>query len=199
LWNLAFEAQRLDPVGNASVHETVMAHKVGLFLCPTVTMESGGYGNGITWGLTSYLGVAGTNVHANDGVFHRNYTVRFADITDGTSNTLMIGERPPGPQGIFSGWYAAWGDSVCLLAQILPAGSNEWLPIQAISCEVTIGTFRPGQVDDACDINHFWSTHRGGANFAFADGSVHFLTYGNSDLMAALATRAGGEAVQPLD
>lgn len=42
---------------------------------------------------------------------------------------------------------------------------------------------------------HFWSLHSGGANFAFADGSVRFLRYSAEPIMPALATRAGGEAV----
>jgi prepilin-type processing-associated H-X9-DG protein len=42
---------------------------------------------------------------------------------------------------------------------------------------------------------HFWSPHTGGAHFAFADGSVRFIRYSTEPIMAALATRAGGEAV----
>jgi prepilin-type processing-associated H-X9-DG protein len=42
---------------------------------------------------------------------------------------------------------------------------------------------------------HFWSPHPGGANFAIADGSVRFIAYTANDIMPALASRAGGEAV----
>jgi prepilin-type processing-associated H-X9-DG protein len=45
---------------------------------------------------------------------------------------------------------------------------------------------------------HFWSPLSGGANFAFADGSVRFLRYAADSIMPALATRAGGETVASL-
>jgi prepilin-type processing-associated H-X9-DG protein len=41
-----------------------------------------------------------------------------------------------------------------------------------------------------------YSFHPGGANFVFADGTVHFLSAGiNIRILAALITRAGGEVV----
>jgi prepilin-type processing-associated H-X9-DG protein len=43
---------------------------------------------------------------------------------------------------------------------------------------------------------HFWSLHPGGANFALCDGSVRFLAYSADNVMPALASRAGGEAVE---
>ena len=54
----------------------------------------------------------------------------------------------------------------------------------------------PGRTNAPCQEYHFWSLHFGGANFAFADGSVRFLHYSANDILPALATRAGGETVQ---
>ena len=48
-------------------------------------------------------------------------------------------------------------------------------------------------LNDPCGMFHFWSPHPGGANFAFADGSVRFLRYSAYSIMPALASRAGGE------
>ena len=62
---------------------------------------------------------------------------------------------------------------------------------------------------DPSDIHryHFWSLHPGGGNWAFADGSVRFISYNaagpenttsplvNQTVLSKLATRAGGEVV----
>jgi prepilin-type processing-associated H-X9-DG protein len=197
LWEIAWEAQRVDPRGNQSpLHAQVREQILAGLLCPTETTPSGHYaGTTWSWGVTTYLGVAGSNRFRDDGVFHRNLTVPFAGITDGASNTLLIGERPAGPDGDYSGWYAGWGaSSVCLLAQLMDAGEGRWVP-RLTSCQVSLSTFRPGRLGEMCDVNHFWSLHSGGGNFAFADGSVRFVTYSSSTLLPALATRAGGEVV----
>ncbi|HEV2947513.1 MAG TPA: H-X9-DG-CTERM domain-containing protein [Gemmataceae bacterium] len=55
--------------------------------------------------------------------------------------------------------------------------------------------FGPGKVDNQCDVFHYWSLHRGGANFLMVDGSVHFIHYSAAPLMPALATRSGREVV----
>jgi prepilin-type processing-associated H-X9-DG protein len=56
--------------------------------------------------------------------------------------------------------------------------------------------FRPGDPNNPCDGNHYWSKHSGGGNWAFCDGSVHFLSYNiGTAVQAALATKAGGEVI----
>jgi prepilin-type processing-associated H-X9-DG protein len=198
LWNLAWEAQNQDPIGTHSLlHRQVMETTLPVLLCPTETLSKGqNAGNGWSWAVTTYPGVAGSNRRAHNGIFHKNFTVRFGNITDGSSNTLMIGERPAGPDGDFSGWYAEWGNSVCALSQILDAGYGRWNPGH-LSCQITLSVFRPGRLGEMCDVNHFWSLHGGGANFAFADGSVRFLLYTSAPIVPALATRDGGEVVSP--
>jgi prepilin-type N-terminal cleavage/methylation domain-containing protein/prepilin-type processing-associated H-X9-DG protein len=194
LWDEAWLAQEQDPITNTSpLHRLVCETVMVSFLCPAEFIRMGeNSASGLKWGTTSYLGVAGTDKRLDDGVFHKDFTVRFADITDGSSNTLMIGERPVGPGGRYSAWYAGWTDCVCSLNQILAAGDGVWDPDNS-GCRVTTALFRPGLLGNICDVNHFWSLHSGGANFAFADGSVRFLPYSGATIIPALATRAGGE------
>jgi prepilin-type processing-associated H-X9-DG protein len=197
LGQMAWQAQTLDPSTVKSLlHAKVRETTVPVLICPAEPQSSGfNSANGWRWGITSYLGVAGTDKLIRDGVFNDNLTIRFSDITDGVSNTLMIGERPVGPTGAYSAWYASWGDCVCSLNQILSAGNGKWNPGYS-SCKISISVFREGRLEELCDLNHFWSLHRGGANFAFADGTVRFLTYDSANIIPALATRAGGEIVQ---
>ncbi len=193
-WEAAMAAHKADPVARkSSLHAAVEARVVPVFLCPMEGQSLGGVGFG-DWGVTSYLGVAGTDRRRGDGIFHKALLLRPADVTDGTSNTLMVGERPAGPEGVFSSWYAAWGFCICSHSQILHAGDGRW-QLETGDCHDSTGTFRPGSVGNLCDVNHYWSLHPGGANFAFADGSVRFVSYSSQSLVPLLATRAGGEPV----
>ena len=127
------------------------------------------------------------------GVLTENYLTRLADITDGTSQTILVTEyagRPtlwragrPVP-GIYV-VAAAWVGGTLIFGQ----GSSY------------DGTTKPG----SCAINctndrEVYSFHPGGANAVFADGSVHFLKAGmDIRIFARLVTRAGGEVVSAGD
>lgn len=195
LWMQAWEANQTNPVGDNAAHDAVRAAIVQVFLCPADSRSTGRTHKGATWGLTGYVGVAGTGVRNNDGMFHTAYRVRLADITDGTSQTLMIGERPPGPRGQFGGWYSAWGQSPCAVSSVLGTADGADVGTSGDTCPPNSGPLRPGRLESRCDVSHFWSLHPGGAAFAFADGSVRFLAYSRSSVLPALATRAGGEVV----
>jgi len=195
VWQAVEEAQASDPSLDGRAHSLVARTVVPVFLCPSEGRRLAGRDFDDTWAVKSYDGVAGTHWRADDGIFHRFLDVRLTDVTDGTSNTLMIGERPPGPGGSWGAWYARWGSSVCPLVQIRAAGGYAAPAVEATDCIPVYLPLAPGRPDSYCSVTHFWSMHRGGANFAFADGSVRFLTHAASSVLPALATRAGGEPI----
>jgi prepilin-type processing-associated H-X9-DG protein len=129
---------------------------------------------------------------------------KISDILDGTSNTLMFGERPPSPSGDFLGWVndgATFVGPVETTYFYTADGGHDsnWNPI-GNPCPPAPAYFGPpAQPPNYCDTNHFWSYHTGGANFAFGDGSVHFISYNASQTLPKLATRAGGEVVDAND
>jgi prepilin-type processing-associated H-X9-DG protein len=122
----------------------------------------------------------------------------FTSITDGTSNTLMVGERPAYPNIPGGGFCGAWVYNEMDSALGLP-NTKQWCASEAapgVPCPGGNQWFRPGRSDNPCDGHHYWSLHPGGGNWLFCDGSVRFLNYGiGTAIQAALATKAGGEVV----
>ncbi len=151
--------------------------------------------SGAQRGLTSYLGVEGINSFRRDGLFFLDSAVRLADITDGASNTLAIGERPPSATFVLGWWYGGWGmdqtGSGDAVLGVRAKNNGEYGP----DCPTGPYRFQPGRVDDPCSAFRFWSLHTGGANFLLADGSVMFLRFEADDLLPARATRSGGDAI----
>src|SRR6202011_3674289 len=69
---------------------------IPLFSCPAASRtESGQKARGYQVALTSYLGCSGQSLMSRDGVLYLDSNIRMSAILDGTSNTLMAGERPP--------------------------------------------------------------------------------------------------------
>jgi prepilin-type N-terminal cleavage/methylation domain-containing protein/prepilin-type processing-associated H-X9-DG protein len=150
--------------------------------------------------LTCYLGVEGQDLYSQDGIFFRDSHVRIADITDGTSSTLLAGERPASADLQFGWWYAGAGQRFTGSTEMLLGVREQNVqPVTAGSCPPGTYSYAPGRIDNQCDLYHFWSPHAGGASFLFADGSAHFLTYDAAAVLPALASRAGDEAVSPPD
>src|SRR5262249_46946632 len=141
-------------------------------------------------------GVSGKDWSTRDGVLFRDSRISLRDITDGTSNTLMVGERPPSADFQFGWWYAGAGQKFTGSADMfLGVEGQNLLGLVGGSCPLGTYRFTPGRLNNLCDMFHFWSLHSGGAHFLYADGSVHFLHYSVAPLLPALATRVGGEAV----
>ncbi len=147
--------------------------------------------------FSSYVGVAGSiTLTIKPGVLRGDGKTTFASITDGASQTLMIGERPP-PDSLQAG---RWYTRRIILEPFGGHDSTMHIPDLMINlndqeCKQARMMFGPGRLNNPCDRLHYWSLHGGGAHFAFADGHVDFIRYTASELMPALATRAGGEII----
>ncbi len=159
------------------------------------------------YGLTSYIGSAGfrnygVTRNVGNGIFYAGSKVRILEISDGTSTTIMNGERPPVlnlktdhdfPYGAWQGLYiyGIWHNYPLLGVRDRCSFVGQCPP----ACASSVLHYKSGKIGDVCDAFHYWSLHEGGSNFLFADGSVHFLPYAADSILPALASRAGGEVI----
>lgn len=197
LWAVSEAAFRMDPEAKHDPPHIGLATVVPLLTCPSdARLGAPQQTPSGPVAFTSYLGVTGSFTARWDGVLTGGVVrVRIVDVTDGTSNTLMVGERPPSNLFDTGAWYP--GGIGFFEGVVMPV--EEALFPHYHNCSPGPGGDRfrygPGRIDNPCDVFHFWSLHPGGANFLFADGSVHFLPYSARSVMAALASRNGGESV----
>jgi len=198
--------------------------QISLFYCPTrrappLLSQAGttpSIDNGIFGALGDYAGCAGVDYNtdmANNNNFKNPGvakgaviggirvgsswygSVRMMLITDGTSNTLMVGEKfIPAPSK--QNWGTQNGDHTiyngndprvfCRVAGPAVAGNGPW-PIEPDPFS-KIGN--PGQI--------FGSAHRDICQFVFCDGSVKALSVGIPDpTLALLADRSDGQVIPP--
>jgi prepilin-type N-terminal cleavage/methylation domain-containing protein/prepilin-type processing-associated H-X9-DG protein len=204
-----------QPVQNSPAIGTM----VRMYLCPSdLTPQEAlsvpdDFGNPLCLAApTSYAACCGSDPSGTTdltglGVFYRNSRLRMTDITDGTSETILIGERAwSNANGI---WAGAISGGVIRRGQANPCQpvvSGAWFPAATLVLAHAHLNNALQDPDGSAGMDDFGSRHPGGANFVFGDGSVHFLRSVASDnadgsytadgqIFQALGTRASGEVI----
>jgi prepilin-type N-terminal cleavage/methylation domain-containing protein/prepilin-type processing-associated H-X9-DG protein len=158
-------------------------------------------------------------IDANDnGVFFLNSRLRYDDITDGSTHTLFLGEKPP------DGWDLHWmsgtratlrntGSPLNAMTRTtgLPAASDykDWTPpaddgaapetsppgdAVADAAAAPSAPKTPAAPGTPLYVGGFSSQHAGGVQFAFGDGHVQFLSsFMSATVLSQLANRKDGQ------
>lgn len=215
LWQLAVPfLNAADPIDGyvlgSSIVATSFGHRpVPSLICPTheydgrtilgTTNGSGlegmSRGNYAACYGSGGFGIAAQSVRATGGVFGTNSSVRMADIRDGTSHTVALGELRYNSQDQLDSrgvWvWGAMGASVFSNSTAPNSTAADQIP----GCVNSIATF-------PCTTSTTWPTmfaalrsmHTGGGYATFADGSVKFMSENiSSTVWQSLGTRYGGE------
>jgi prepilin-type N-terminal cleavage/methylation domain-containing protein/prepilin-type processing-associated H-X9-DG protein len=239
--NAMYNAINYERPYNSFSNQTAFNYKVSSLLCPD---DSGAFQFDaalllVTTTQSSYAAVAGltevlvysyrppTNADRcgaldNEGVFGVNNATRIAAVTDGTSNTVMVGEKsryqnePASSNFNFvnvAGWFAgppwtgpaAWQDSrITALSYTVPKLNSPPMlnigvvpnPPACMAASSPLASASPTWVTQCTQLGQwgFRSNHPGGANFVFADGSVKFIKETiNLGTYRALGTKSFGE------
>jgi len=138
----------------------------------------------------------------NDGAMYRNSAVSYSQVTDGASDTFLVGERTRNladatwvgtfPLGYGPSIFTRPGNPTqeCVSTNILVLGNTGPDNVGGLAVWVDTPNYRAANADA------YWSQHPGGCNFLFCDGSIRFVKETiDPRTYAALATRAGAEVL----
>ena len=209
--NALYEEIGPRPNGGAKYLNNAEKMMLDAYICPSALEQ---VNDGVSKVGSNYSAVAGVGRNGErmnltglngdvftDGIFFPDSRTPISRITDGTSNTLAIGERTY----FFHNWTEGsvkMGDPISDLQ--MASSHNIVYPINAN--RNVFGYDRrdiekpPGaKIMNRNDL-HFGSDHPGGANFSYADGSVHFLPdVIDFTVYQNMATKDGGEITPPVD
>ncbi len=187
-----------------SKNEFVRTQIVKTFVCPT-DRHTGVYlvksqlnlpiGDFATTSYASCYGTGGSigeYPEKGDGLFYRNSKWRLAEIPDGASTTIAIGER--GAISCQASWAGAVSEGT---VRTMPDAPVFVHAIEEPSTAVMARTGWHPLNGEYSEVYDFFSPHLAAGNFLFADGSVRVMRSNLSvEIWKALGTRAGGETVR---
>ncbi len=178
---------------SSSTVSTLGQTPLSAFACPSdpmglVNTDMGGWGKsnygGCAGGTTQASGIRPTTSASCKGVFYINSSTRIRDITDGTSNTILLGERTTegGQKGTI--WIGQRTD--------VGWGYAEYVYLNLLNDTTEHRINGTGYNGDA-----YSSSHEGGAQFLLGDGAVRFISENVNHAATAinLANRADGNVV----
>ena len=173
------------------------ANRISVFMCPSDPQDellrvTGPY----SWWNTNVAGIADKDTpwadpcqmwisdyddSPADGMLFNLRGIRVADVFDGTSNTLMVGEITGGEAGSQDGWIYVNGTLFSTAFGINGPGTIPGDGVWNRICD-------PG--------DSLSSYHPGGCHFLRADGSAHFTSENvDAKTLAALTTRRDGDVI----
>ena len=179
----------------AEVNAPVRAARIAVGVCPSFGGWNSNQEN--TIGYTTYAGCYSsveTPIDVkNDGMLFLNSAVRFSDIYDGSSNTLLVSEFRPDLEtdlGWVSGTRSSLRNTGSIVVRRRDADNRQWVDVQLDQngAEIILS-------DEASSlfVGGFGSDHPGMVNASMADGSTRAIVNDiDPTVLHQLGSRADG-------
>jgi prepilin-type N-terminal cleavage/methylation domain-containing protein/prepilin-type processing-associated H-X9-DG protein len=127
----------------------------------------------------------------NHGLLFLNSKVKYSEIYDGSSQTILLGEALTSPDGL--GWVSGTRSTLRNTSII-----DQPQPAFATAQKTADEKDKDKEKSGSLYVGGFGSAHPNGANFGFADGSTRFLSRNTTpDTLRKLGNRADGEIIKP--
>lgn len=142
----------------------------------------------------------GSCVDGGNGMFSANSSVKMRDVTDGTTNTVMVGEIAFGVNGAVN----SSGDKISYLGAVwigvTPSGARSNVAtIQTLRGLLANGATSREYVINGTNSRSFSSHHPGGAQFVLSDGSTRFFAETiDQTMMNRISARDDGQVLGDL-